>query len=75
MAKSRCADWGHVDQGASVRVAGLRGQFVFRKVDRNGDIEVFGGASGRAMFRTFSASRVTVKLFGMCTKCAQDASL
>jgi len=69
-----CVDWSSVEAGVPVRVRGLRGQFVFRRVDRNGDVEVYGGSNGRLMVRTFSAGRVHTKLFRMCTKCAQNAS-
>jgi hypothetical protein len=54
-------NWNAIEPGTSVKIAGERGQFVFRKVDRNGDVEVFGGSSGRLMVRTFRADRVRVK--------------
>lgn len=54
-------DWATVEVGTAVKVLGERGNFAFRKVDKNGDIEVFGGSNGYAMFRTFSADRVRIK--------------
>lgn len=54
-------NWNAIEAGTPVKIAGERGQFVFRKVDRNGDVEVFGGSSGRLMVRTFRADRVRVK--------------
>jgi Na+-transporting NADH:ubiquinone oxidoreductase subunit NqrF len=56
-----CYDWAAIEPGTPVKIAGERGEFVFRKVDRNGDVEVFGGSSGRLMVRTFRADRLRVK--------------
>lgn len=53
--------WELIEAGTPVKIAGVRGQFVFKKVDKNGDIEVYGGANGHAMFRTFTADKVRVK--------------
>jgi hypothetical protein len=54
-------DWANVEAGTPVKVIGERGQFVFRKVDKNGDVEVHGGANGKAMLRTFRAERIKIK--------------
>ncbi len=53
--------WEEIEPGAQVRIVGERGQFTFRKLDKNGDVEVYGGANGHLMFRTFSADRVRIK--------------
>lgn len=54
-------DWGTVPKGTVLKIRGERGTFTFRKVDQNGDIEVFGGANGKEMIRTFTADRITIK--------------
>jgi hypothetical protein len=54
-------DWSTIEVGTTVKVIGERGEFVFRKVDQNGDIEVHGGASGRLMIRTFRSDRIKIK--------------
>ena len=54
-------DWSKIEQGTTVEVVGKRGTFVFRRIDKNGDVEVHGGSNGRAMFRTFHAGRITIK--------------
>ena len=54
-------DWTKIEEGTPVKIKGERGAFVFRRIDKNGDIEVHGGSNGRAMFRTFHAERITIK--------------
>jgi hypothetical protein len=54
-------DWETVEKGTPVKVVGERGNFTFCKQDKNGDIEVYGGANGHLMFRTFTANRIRIK--------------
>lgn len=59
--ESRTYDWTQIEIGTPIKIVGERGQFVFRKVDHNGDIECHGGSNGRAMIRTFTAERVKIR--------------
>lgn len=54
-------DWTQIDPGTPLKIVGERGQFVFRKIDQNGDVECHGGSNGRAMIRTFNANRVKIR--------------
>lgn len=61
--KVKSHNWGTISNGDLVKIKGERGQFTFLnhvKVSSTGDeyIEVYGGANGHLMFRSFSTDRV-----------------
>jgi len=63
LGKVKSQNWGTISNGDPVKIKGERGQFTFLshvKVSSTGDeyIEVYGGANGHLMFRSFSADRV-----------------
>lgn len=47
-----------LEPGDLVAVKGERGRFVVKKLREDGAVDVFGGKSGYAMFRTFELSRL-----------------
>lgn len=55
--KNSNVDWSTVEVGTEVKVKNERGRFTFVKQHENGDITVFGGSNGRAMFRSFISER------------------
>lgn len=47
--------------GREVSITGVRGRFTVQTIDADrGEVTVYGGPPGRAMFRTFRLDRVAV---------------
>ena len=47
-----------VESGTEVSVAGERGRFIFRHLNRDGSGTFYGGPNGYGMFRAFRLERV-----------------
>lgn len=63
MSKIRKGSFGKIVQGDEVKVKGERGQFTFLShvtIPDTGEeyVDVYGGANGHLMFRSFDPSRV-----------------
>jgi len=63
LSKVHSSQWNKLANGDSVRVKGERGQFTFIRhvsVQETGEewVDVYGGANGHLMFRSFVPSRV-----------------
>lgn len=56
-AAEKKVDWSTVEVDTEIKVKNERGRFVFKKVHDNGDVTVFGGSNGKAMFRSFTPDR------------------